>query len=88
MLEGAGWRWGYGMFAILVPAALAPLIGTLVWAEWAARRRGYIVKSVSVVCFFTLFPSLCSFLPHFLPSAIPPRRAGRTEGRKEGLEKE
>ncbi|TEB20096.1 ferrichrome-type siderophore transporter [Coprinellus micaceus] len=46
MLEGAGWRWGYGMFAILVPAALAPLIGTLVWAEWAARRRGYIVKSV------------------------------------------
>lgn len=46
MLEGAGWRWGYGMFAILVPASLAPLIVTLVWAEWTARKRGYIVDRV------------------------------------------
>ncbi|KAJ3529722.1 hypothetical protein NMY22_g8881 [Coprinellus aureogranulatus] len=46
MIEGAGWRWGYGMFAILVPASLGPLIVTLVWAEWTARKRGYIVKKV------------------------------------------
>ncbi|KAF9529935.1 drug:h+ antiporter [Crepidotus variabilis] len=38
VLKGVGWRWGYGMFAILVPAALTPLIVTLLWAEHKARR--------------------------------------------------
>ncbi|PPQ68692.1 hypothetical protein CVT24_007577 [Panaeolus cyanescens] len=38
-----GWRWGYGMFAILVPAALAPLIITLLWAERKAKRLNLIV---------------------------------------------
>lgn len=38
----SGWRWGYGMFAILVPVALAPLIVTLFWAEHAAYKRGYL----------------------------------------------
>ncbi|KAG1727559.1 major facilitator superfamily domain-containing protein [Suillus paluster] len=38
VLEHAGWRWGYGMFAILVPAALAPLIITLLWAERKAKK--------------------------------------------------
>ncbi|TDL21860.1 MFS general substrate transporter [Rickenella mellea] len=40
--EGAGWRWGYGMFAILVPISLAPLIGTLFWAEHKARKLGVL----------------------------------------------
>lgn len=47
MIEGAGWRWGYGMFAILVPASLLPLIATLLWAEREARKRGYITKQPS-----------------------------------------
>ncbi|KAI0367328.1 drug:h+ antiporter [Pilatotrama ljubarskyi] len=38
MLEHSTWRWGYGMFAILVPASLSPLIVTLFWAERKARR--------------------------------------------------
>ncbi|EAU93687.1 ferrichrome-type siderophore transporter [Coprinopsis cinerea okayama7 len=43
VLEGsAGWRWGYGMFAILVPATLSPLIVTLIWAERKAKKQGLI----------------------------------------------
>ncbi|KAK0190166.1 drug:h+ antiporter [Armillaria mellea] len=42
VLNGAGWRWGYGMFAILIPASLAPLIVTLVWAERKAKRLGLV----------------------------------------------
>ncbi|KAF5327482.1 hypothetical protein D9619_005131 [Psilocybe cf. subviscida] len=38
ILQRSGWRWGYGMFAILVPAALSPLIITLLWAERKARK--------------------------------------------------
>ncbi|KAK0206671.1 drug:h+ antiporter [Desarmillaria ectypa] len=42
VLNGAGWRWGYGMFAILIPASLSPLIITLVWAERKAKRLGLV----------------------------------------------
>ncbi|RDB27339.1 Siderophore iron transporter 3 [Hypsizygus marmoreus] len=42
VIQGAGWRWGYGMFAILVPAALLPLIITLLWAENKARKLGIL----------------------------------------------
>ncbi|KAL0570723.1 hypothetical protein V5O48_011242, partial [Marasmius crinis-equi] len=38
VMSHVGWRWGYGMFAILVPAALSPLIITLLWAERKAKR--------------------------------------------------
>ncbi|EMD31052.1 hypothetical protein CERSUDRAFT_163556 [Gelatoporia subvermispora B] len=42
VIEHAGWRWGYGMFAILVPASLAPLIITLFWAEHKAKVLGLV----------------------------------------------
>ncbi|KAJ7444936.1 drug:h+ antiporter [Mycena latifolia] len=38
IIEHAGWR-GYGMFVILIPIALSPLIGTLLWSEHITRRR-------------------------------------------------
>ncbi|KAJ7273294.1 hypothetical protein C8J57DRAFT_1506822 [Mycena rebaudengoi] len=38
IIEHAGWRWGYGMFIILIPVALAPLITTLLWSENITRR--------------------------------------------------
>ncbi|KAG2072951.1 MFS general substrate transporter [Suillus decipiens] len=38
VIEHIGWRWGYGMFAILVPVSLAPLIITLLWAERKAKK--------------------------------------------------
>ncbi|PPQ72102.1 hypothetical protein CVT26_006880 [Gymnopilus dilepis] len=44
VLNGAGWRWGYGMFAILIPVSLAPLIVTLLWAERKARRIGVVAN--------------------------------------------
>ncbi|KAG2031329.1 hypothetical protein BDR03DRAFT_1030605, partial [Suillus americanus] len=37
VLDSIGWRWGYIMFAILVPISLAPLIITLLWAERKAK---------------------------------------------------
>ncbi len=40
--DKTGWRWGYGMFAILVPAALSPLIVTLFWAEQRAKKLGLL----------------------------------------------
>ncbi|KAI0643963.1 drug:h+ antiporter [Trametes meyenii] len=42
VLEHSTWRWGYGMFAILIPVSLSPLIITLLWAENKARRLGLV----------------------------------------------
>ncbi|KAI0731070.1 drug:h+ antiporter [Earliella scabrosa] len=42
VVEHAGWRWGYGMFAILVPVSLLPLVATLLWAENKAKRLGLV----------------------------------------------
>ncbi|KAJ4471460.1 drug:h+ antiporter, partial [Lentinula aciculospora] len=39
ILETVGWRWGYGMFVILVPLCLSPLIITLLWTEWKAKQQ-------------------------------------------------
>ncbi|PVF93334.1 MFS general substrate transporter [Serendipita vermifera] len=43
-----GWRWGYGMFAILIPIALTPVILTLFWGEWKAKKQN-IVKTKPLV---------------------------------------
>lgn len=37
-----GWRWGVGMFAIIVPAALGPAIWLLFWAEIKAKKIGVV----------------------------------------------
>ncbi|GAW09845.1 drug:h+ antiporter [Lentinula edodes] len=48
VLETVGWRWGYGMFVILVPLCLSPLIITLLWAERKAKVLGLApVKELS-----------------------------------------
>ena len=36
------WRWGYGMFAIIMPAALLPAIITLVVLDRRARQEGLV----------------------------------------------
>ncbi|EIW85960.1 MFS general substrate transporter [Coniophora puteana RWD-64-598 SS2] len=38
VLEHLSWRWGYAMFAFLVPIALSPLIVTLLWAERKTKK--------------------------------------------------
>ncbi|KAJ7073237.1 major facilitator superfamily domain-containing protein [Mycena belliarum] len=35
-----GWRWGYGMFVIIVPACIAPIVLVLFWADWKAKKIG------------------------------------------------
>ncbi|KAF8880998.1 drug:h+ antiporter [Infundibulicybe gibba] len=46
ILKNASWRWGYAMFAILIPAALSPLIITLLWAEWKAKKLGIVDQAM------------------------------------------
>ncbi|KAL0935638.1 siderophore iron transporter [Colletotrichum truncatum] len=36
------WRWGYGMFAIIMPAALGPAIGTLLYLDKKAKKDGIV----------------------------------------------
>lgn len=36
------WRWGLGMFAIIMPAALGPAIATLIYLDRQARKRGIV----------------------------------------------
>ncbi|KAJ7475679.1 major facilitator superfamily domain-containing protein, partial [Mycena latifolia] len=35
-----GWRWGYGMFVILVPACMSPVLLVLFWADRKAKKIG------------------------------------------------
>ena len=37
---GNGWRWGYGMFAILVPVCIAPSLIVLFWGDRRAKKLG------------------------------------------------
>lgn len=34
------WRWGYGMFAIIMPVALGPAVATLIWLDRMAKKKG------------------------------------------------
>jgi MFS family permease len=34
------WRWGYGMFAIIIPACAAPILFVLYWADHRAKKAG------------------------------------------------
>jgi len=49
IVTGSGWRWGYGMFAILLPVSILPLILTLRWAENKARKLGIVLRGKTVV---------------------------------------
>lgn len=36
------WRWGYGMFAIIMPAVLTPAIATLIYLDRQAKKHGIV----------------------------------------------
>ncbi|RAL12972.1 MFS general substrate transporter [Aspergillus homomorphus CBS 101889] len=36
------WRWGYGMFAIILPVALGPAVATLIYLDRKAKKHGII----------------------------------------------
>ncbi|GAA5833685.1 hypothetical protein JCM11251_003205 [Rhodosporidiobolus azoricus] len=40
VLRTSNWHWGYAMFIILIPVTLAPIIVTLFWAQWRAKKLG------------------------------------------------
>ncbi|KAL0059260.1 hypothetical protein AAF712_014010 [Marasmius tenuissimus] len=40
--EGEDWRWGYGMFAIIMPVVLGPAIITLIYLDHKARKMGIV----------------------------------------------
>lgn len=42
ILSSGGWRWGYGMFIIMVPACLVPVIGALLWGQRKAKKMNMI----------------------------------------------
>lgn len=41
-LNGAGYRWGYGTFAIVTPVITAPLIALFLWNYMKARKSGLL----------------------------------------------
>ncbi|WFC98484.1 hypothetical protein MYAM1_001212 [Malassezia yamatoensis] len=43
-VELTNWRWGYGMFCILVPVTMAPILGILYYLESKAKRSGLVPK--------------------------------------------
>ncbi|OQD90481.1 hypothetical protein PENANT_c001G08146 [Penicillium antarcticum] len=36
------WRWGYGMFAIIMPVALGPAVAILIWLDRKAKQAGIV----------------------------------------------
>ncbi|KAF9262039.1 MFS general substrate transporter [Marasmius fiardii PR-910] len=40
--DGDGWRWGYGMFAIIMPVVIGPAILTLIYLERKAHKLGIV----------------------------------------------
>ncbi|PKK48881.1 hypothetical protein CI102_5448 [Trichoderma harzianum] len=36
------WRWGYGMFAIIMPVALGPAVAALIWLDRMAKKKGVV----------------------------------------------
>ncbi|TFK94589.1 MFS general substrate transporter [Polyporus arcularius HHB13444] len=46
-LGTGGWRWGYGMFCIIVPACMAPALMILFWADLKAKKLGELSLAAS-----------------------------------------
>lgn len=42
IVGGIGWRWGFGIFSIVVPVTVAPLILLFFWNQQKARKAGLI----------------------------------------------
>ncbi|CAO1628819.1 unnamed protein product [Parajaminaea phylloscopi] len=40
VIEGAGWRWGYGIFCIIMPVSTIPVVLFLFWAQRRAHASG------------------------------------------------
>ncbi|KAJ7362276.1 hypothetical protein DFH08DRAFT_1024237 [Mycena albidolilacea] len=48
-----GWRWGmrlYGMFVIIIPACITPIVVLLFWVDWKAKKIGAKLASAEQDC--------------------------------------
>lgn len=68
-LDGAGWRWAFGMFAIVVPVVTLPLFGLFQYQYRRAMKTGVIAKRESgrttwqsITYYFREFDALGLFL--------------------------
>ena len=66
VLAQSGWRWGYGMFAIIVPAAVAPITITLYWAQYRAKKLGVAATNIGAAADGTEAPRMVSNKPFLL----------------------
>ncbi|KAJ4321844.1 hypothetical protein N0V84_005139 [Fusarium piperis] len=48
MLLNSSWRWGFGMWAAIMPFCALPTIAIMVFMEFRARKRGIYYKRVSL----------------------------------------
>lgn len=54
VIHGVGWRWGYGMFVLIMPAGACGLILSLFYLQRKARLAGYSDRKKMTI------PELCS----------------------------
>ncbi|GAA6003973.1 uncharacterized protein JCM10292_000631 [Rhodotorula paludigena] len=47
LADDEGWRWGYGMYAIIFPAVMMPSIVLLFWLQHRARKMGLVTIASS-----------------------------------------
>ncbi|KGO36746.1 Major facilitator superfamily domain, general substrate transporter [Penicillium expansum] len=51
VLEGPGWRWGFGIFTIVVPIVVAPLCLLFFWNQQKAKKMVYGQwRSAMIIC--------------------------------------
>ncbi|OTA55262.1 MFS general substrate transporter [Hypoxylon sp. EC38] len=69
VLEGIGWRWGFGIFSIITPVMCLPLFFLFTWNYHKAKKAGLIVYTPSgrtfwenVKYYFWQFDIICLIL--------------------------
>ncbi|KAF7195112.1 Siderophore iron transporter 3 [Pseudocercospora fuligena] len=80
---GIGWRWGYGMFTIIIPLGAAPLIGVLFYLQRKAVRKGLAVTkrmTFKDFCEQTDLVGLILLCGGFAMVLLPVTRLSSTDG--------
>ncbi|KAJ4525058.1 hypothetical protein HRR83_000714 [Exophiala dermatitidis] len=54
-LHGAGWRWAFGTFSIVVPISGLPLLALLIWSDRRAKRIGILLLAAGFSLFLLPF---------------------------------
>lgn len=49
VVKGIGWRWGVGMFAILMPLGACVIIGTLIYYQHKAKKAGLVPSKETTI---------------------------------------